>query len=112
MKKSRVKTCVDRQRKNIVGYQEKKKKKKSEEKKNIRKRKKGFQMFRVFCCPKDKVVQQILSKICKQEHFSSFPISCSHVFNLFLLDFFFKPEATEYIFFFIYLMKLKSSSCV
>lgn len=33
MKKSRVKTCVDRQMKNLVGYQEEKKKKeKSEEK--------------------------------------------------------------------------------
>lgn len=99
MKKSRIKTCVDRQMKNIVGYQEEKKKKKKNQKKKKCQKKRGFQMFRVFCCPKDKVVQQILSKICKQEHFSSFPISCSHVFNLFLLDFFFKPEETEYVFF-------------
>lgn len=85
MKKSRVKTCVDRQRKNVVEYQ-RKKRKKIRRKRNIKNRKKGFQMFRVFCCPKYKVVQQILSKICKQKHFSSFPISYSHVFNVFPLD--------------------------
>lgn len=33
MKKSRVKTCVDRQRKNVVEYQRKKKKKNQKKKK-------------------------------------------------------------------------------
>lgn len=42
MKKSRVKTCVDRQMKNIVGYQEeKKKKRKIRRKRNVR-RKEAF----------------------------------------------------------------------
>lgn len=42
MKKSRVKTCVDRQRKNVVEYQRKKKEKKSEEKETLKTGKKAF----------------------------------------------------------------------